>query len=66
MMVWRETPKCGHGHGTNATDSSEGLRVVGVACSGAEAADLAAELHPDVTLLESISVLRAVWRWRGS
>lgn len=30
----------------------EGLRVVGVACSGAEAADLAAELHPDVTLLD--------------
>jgi DNA-binding NarL/FixJ family response regulator len=30
----------------------EGLRVVGVACSGAEAADLAAELHPDVILLD--------------
>jgi DNA-binding NarL/FixJ family response regulator len=30
----------------------EGLRVVGVACSGAEAAELAAELHPDVTLLD--------------
>ncbi len=30
----------------------EGLRVVGVASTGAEAAQRAADLHPDVTLLD--------------
>src|SRR5688500_16385669 len=30
----------------------EGLRVVGVACTGAEAVRRAAELRPDVTLLD--------------
>ena len=39
-------------HAARALLEEEGIRVVGVASTGAEAVRRAAELHPDVTLLD--------------
>jgi CheY-like chemotaxis protein len=39
-------------HAARALLEQEGIRVVGVASTGAEAVQRAAELHPDVTLLD--------------